>query len=118
MVELIQLRVPDPMHPPLRGEVETKVKIRAANSGVNHPNFGRNRSEETKLKMSLAKSKKVFVYSFDSLSNETTLHKCFNSYTEATKYFDCSKRTLSSYVDKNKLYKNKWIISSFLISKE
>ena len=49
--------------------------------------------------------KKVFVYSFDSAPNGVTLYKSFDNYTKATLYFNCSVRTLSNYVDKNKLYK-------------
>jgi len=63
-------------------------------------------------------SKKVFVYSFDFLSKETTLYKSFENYTEASKYFYCNKRTLFNYVDKNKLYKKQWILSTSLITKE
>jgi len=76
-------------------------------TGENSPLYGIVRTEEHKTLISLANSKKVYVYTSDSLSNETTLFKSFDNYTEAAKYFDCSKRTLSRYVDKNKLYYKK-----------
>jgi hypothetical protein len=46
------------------------------------------------------------VYSFDPISNEIILHKSFDSYSDTSKYFNCTKRTLFNYVDKNKLFKN------------
>jgi group I intron endonuclease len=39
-------------------------------TGESNPFYGRTHSAETRAKMSLAKNKKVFVYSFDSLSNK------------------------------------------------
>jgi len=63
-------------------------------------------------------SKKVFVYNtLDSDSKALILHKSFNTCAEAAKYFDCDIRTISNYLDKNKLYKNQWILSSSLIAK-
>jgi hypothetical protein len=56
--------------------------------------------------------KKVFDYSFDSETKDIILYKSFDNYTKATLYFNCSVRTLSNYVDKNKLYKKQWILSS------
>jgi hypothetical protein len=75
-------------------------------TGENHPNFGKSLSEETKTKISKTLIKKVFVYSFDPISNEIILHKSFDSYSDTSKYFNCTKRTLFNYVDKNKLFKN------------
>jgi len=46
------------------------------------------------------------------VGGEAILYKSFNSYTDAAKIFDCSPRTLSRHLDKNKLYKKKWILSS------
>jgi group I intron endonuclease len=84
---------------------ESIAKISAAKKG-------KSPSAETIAKFSLANSKKVFIYSFDPVSNEKTLYKSFDSYTEVRKYFDCSERTLSNYVDKNKLYKKQWILTT------
>lgn len=60
----------------------------------------------------------MFLYSFDPFSNETTLYKSFDNYTQATKYLECSKRTLSRYVDKNKIFKKQFKLSRFLIFKD
>lgn len=115
----------------------TKSLISKAISGENHPMFGKKgnfnprfgkshtqetkdliskglkgvlKSKEHKAKISLAKNKKVFVYSFDSISNEIMFHVSFNSYKEAANYFICSRRTLANYVDKNILYKKQWFL--------
>jgi hypothetical protein len=69
---------------------------------------GKTLSEITKAKL----NKKVFVYSLDPETKVTILYKQFNSCTEVTEFFDCSTRTVSYYLDKNKLYKKQWNLSS------
>jgi len=83
-------------------------------TGENHLQgmLGKTPSASTKTKMNLALIKKVFVFSFDPILNKTTLYKSFSSVTETTKHFNCSRRHLSRYLDKNKLFKNQWILSS------
>jgi len=66
--------------------------------------------------MSLAKNKKVFVYSFDSLSNETIFYKSFNSCSDAAKELNTSNSTISKYIDKGRLFKKKWLLFSNAIS--
>jgi group I intron endonuclease len=94
-------------------------------------NLGKLHSSETKLKMSLAKKglvksaehkekisksckglnlKKVYVYSIDSVSNEKILSKCFNSCNDAAKEYNVKSYTISKYLDKNKLFQNKWFL--------
>lgn len=74
--------------------------------------FGKTHSAETKVKISLTLTKKIFVYSFDPETKVTILYKTFNSSIEVVKYYKFSRRTLSRYLDKNKLYKNQWIFST------
>jgi len=95
-----------------RHSSESLAKMSEAKTGKNHPNFGKFLSEETKTKTKISKAliKKVFVYSLDPTSNQIILHKSFNSYLDTSKYFNCSKRTLFNYMDKNKLYKGKWLL--------
>jgi len=81
-----------------------------AKTEENHPNFGKPLSEETKAKISKALIKKVFVYSFDPISNKMILYKSFDSYSDTSKYFNCTKRTLFNYMDKNKLFKKQRIL--------
>lgn len=57
-------------------------------------------------------SKNVFVYSINLETQETTQYKSFNTCTDAAKFFDCSTRNISRYLDKGRLYKNQWILSS------
>jgi len=75
--------------------------------------FGKTHTEETLALMSLVKYKKVFVYTLDSDSKALILQKSFDSCSKAVKYFDCSTRNLTRYLNKNKLYKKQWILSSF-----
>lgn len=71
--------------------------------------IGKLRSLETKLKISLTNSRKVFIF-----TDEKIKIKHFNSYSEAAEYLNCSIRTISRYIDKNKLYKKNF----FLFSKD
>jgi len=124
MVRFIQLRVPDPMHPPLRGEAETKVLMSEALTGKNNPNFGKTfsteikakmseahkgkvHSAEAKAKMSLAKGDTIFVHDIHG-----SLLITFSSTREAGKYFNSSHSTISNYVKNGKLFKNQWIFST------
>lgn len=105
-------------------------------TGEKHPFFGKIHSEESKAKISLANSgkthlpgtiakisealsgennpmsKNVFVYRFDPETKETILYKSFDTCIEAASYFNCSRRNISRYLDKNKLYKKQWVLSS------
>jgi group I intron endonuclease len=87
-------------------------------TGENHPMFGKCHSAESKQKMSEAlfgnknASKMVYVYSFNSETKEAILFKCFNSCSDAALYFDCTTRSISNYLDKNKLYKKQWKLYS------
>lgn len=89
---------------------ETKLKMSTVK-------VGKLRSEDTKLKIGLSNSRKVFIFKYDPILETKILIKKFNSYSEASQYFGCSIRTLSRYIDKNKLYKKEFYIYSKDISK-
>jgi excisionase family DNA binding protein len=36
----------------------------------------------------------------------------FQSYTEASNYLNCHRKTIYRYIDKDKLYLDKWILCS------
>lgn len=91
---------------------ETKRKMSAAKLSVKHPFFGKTHSAETKIKM----SKKVFVY-YNATESMTLLHE-FDSCSDAAKFFNCITRTISNYLDKNKLYKKQWLLSSTLMTRD
>lgn len=107
---------------------ESFAKMSLAKAGVNHPMygktgesnpfFGKTHTPGTLAKMSEANkgnknsSKKVFVYSIDPETKEMTLHKSFDSCIVAAKYLNCANYTIPKYIDKNKLYKKQWILSS------
>lgn len=76
---------------------------------------GKARSEETKLKIGLTNSKKLYIFVNDPLSDSLKiLFKSFDNYSDAANYLNCSKRNISRYVDKNKPFNKKW----FLFSKD
>jgi hypothetical protein len=90
--------------------------------GENHPMFGKTRSKETRILMSLAQkgipksqthienmSKKVYVY---SSSPPTVLIDSFISRVDAAKHYGCSTSTIYYYIDKQKVFKDKYILSS------
>lgn len=54
-------------------------------------------------------SKKVYVYTNE---NPKILFQLFNSCNETAKYFNCNRKTISNYLDKNKLFKKKWLLFS------
>ena len=62
-------------------------------------------NQQTKLKIGLTNSRKVSIF-----TDEKIKIKDFNNYSEAAEYLNCSIRTLSRYVDKNKLYKKNFYL--------
>lgn len=87
---------------------DTLAKMREAKTGENNLNFGKTHTAETLTKF----YKKVFVYSLDEALKESILIKYFDSCSDAAKFFNCSTRVISYYIDKNKLYKNQWMLYS------
>ena len=69
------------------------------------------RSEETKLKIGLTNSRKLYIFINDCFSNKKTLFKSFDNYSEAAKYLNTTCAA-SGYLDKNKLLNKKWYLSS------
>ena len=55
----------------------------------------------------------MFIY---NKNNKITVFMEFNSYTEAAKFFNCNVSTISRNIDKNKLFRDKWILSTSLIN--
>jgi group I intron endonuclease len=64
-----------------------------------------NRSEEVKNKYRLASSKTVTLYNEDG-----TVYTQFVSIIEMGKYFECDRKTIYTYIQLGKLFKNKWYI--------
>jgi group I intron endonuclease len=87
---------------------KTKNNMKKSKTEEHKKNMSKPKTEITRKNMSKAKlgennpmSKNIFVYSFNSETKEAILYKSFNTCIEATKYFDCSGRTISRYLDKN-----------------
>ena len=92
---------------------ETKLKMSKIRKG-------KLQSKETKLKISLTNSKKVFIYINDSTLNKNIFFKSFDNFSAdaAAEYLNCSKRTLSRYIDKNKILNKKWVLFTKDINKQ
>jgi len=86
---------------------EHKLNISKARLGELHPMYGRNHSDSTKIKMSIAKGTPIFVYSNDS----NTLVYNFTSLKKASEFFNCSDHTIKRYLN-GKLFKKQWILTT------
>jgi group I intron endonuclease len=93
---------------------ETKVLMSLALSGQNHPMHGKNHSNESKNKISISNGTPIFVY-----QNEGLIYiNSFPSAIKAGEHFNVSYHTILKYTKSGKLFKNEWILSRSLISKE
>jgi group I intron endonuclease len=99
---------------------KTKINMKKPKTEEHKINMRKPKTEITRNNMSKAKSgenhpmsKKVFIYYFNIETKETKLCKSFNTCIEAANHFNCSTRNIPRYLDKNKLYKKQWILSSF-----
>jgi len=119
---------------------EFKALRSSLTKGEKNPMFGKTHTPESRVKMSLKKrgiflseahrakiresliklgpintksAKEVYLYSYN---NPTVLFKKFRTYSEAGLYFSCHRKTIYRYIDSNKLYQDKWIITSKIIS--
>lgn len=127
--------------------IKTITKMSIAKTGKNNPMFGKNLTAETIAKISEANkgkiasvetraklsksqksidriginnpaSRKVFVFSFESETNEYILSNSFITCTETAKHFKCSVKTISIHLKSGKIFQKKWILSSILDFKQ
>ena len=98
----------------------TRKKISEANSGKNHPFFGRTHSEETRLKMSAARGGSIIYLNYASSSTclaqkdmNTQFIKTFISPPKggAAKYLSTSDITVMKYARSGKIFQDKYILS-------
>jgi group I intron endonuclease len=102
---------------------ESIAKISFALSGENNPMFGRIRENhhffgkthtaDTKAKMSAAQGTAIYVYS----SDKSTLVNSFCSANKAAESFKCCHKTIKRYIKNGELFRDKWILSTSLITK-
>ena len=86
----------------------------AHKKGKNHPLHGLTSSNETCAKMSEAKGGgTIYVYTLDK-----TLVNTFASARKAAEYFNCCHYTISRYVRNGLIFKEQWLLSKSLITKE
>jgi len=76
--------------------------------------YNKNHSEESKNKISISNGTSIFVY----LSDGKILINSFSSAIKASEFLNVSYHTVLKYIKNGKLLKNKWIITTYLISKE
>jgi len=69
-------------------------------------------SEKVKLVLNY---KIVYLYSSE---NPLILHKEFETYTSAVEYINCHSSHIRRIIDKDKLFKNKWILRSSLFNND
>jgi len=82
--------------------------------GKNHSDESKNHSDESKNKISISNGTPIFVY-----QNEGLIYiNSFPSAIKAGEHFNVSYHTILKYTKNGKLFKNEWILSRSLISKE
>jgi len=101
-------------------KIETKILISEAMLGENnsmfgrtgekHPLYGSTLSIETREKISKARGTVVYVHS----SDKSTLINTFDSYRKAAEFFEVNPVTIIRYTKSQKLFKDKWILSTTL----
>jgi group I intron endonuclease len=81
-----------------------------AKKGEDNPNFEKNLSTETIVKMSVAKGGgTIFVYDTNG-----SLVNSFCSTRKAAEFFNCTHPTIKKHYSNGKLYKKLWIFSTVL----
>jgi group I intron endonuclease len=93
---------------------ETLAKMSQVKLGENNPMFGQIVSAETKALITGAKGTPIFVYSSDN----NLLINSFPSSRKAALHFHVSKDSILRYAKNGKLFKEQWILSTSLITKE
>jgi len=86
---------------------ESIALISEALKGDNHPLFNKNHSNETKVKMSIAKGTTIYVYPTDKFKLENK----FTSARKAAEFFNVDKDTVIRYTKSGKLFQDKWFLS-------
>jgi group I intron endonuclease len=93
---------------------ESIAKMSLAKSDENHPRGmqGKAHSAETLALISKASGTAIYVYSKD----KSTLVNSFPSANKAAKEFGCCNKTIKSYALSGLLFKEEWILSTYLIT--
>jgi group I intron endonuclease len=92
---------------------ETRTNMSIAKLGENHPNFGKSHSEETKVLISATLG--TAIYQYDS---HGSLVNTFSSARKAALHFKCSQNSILKYARNGNIFKDKWILSISLITKD
>lgn len=107
-IKKMKLRFKDKSNHPMFGKTHDKFALaKISKPGKLNPMFTKTHSPETKLKISLAKSK-VSVGLYDT---KNKLFRSFSNQVELGKYLNISKSTVGRYLKSKKLVLNKYYIS-------
>lgn len=92
---------------------KSRAKISLANLGENNPMFGEFHTAQTLVKMSIAKGTAIYVY-----DTQGTLVNSFSSARKAAIFFDSNFNTILKYARDGNIFKDKWKLSTSLITKD
>jgi group I intron endonuclease len=90
----------------------TKLRMSINNVKEKHPFYGKKRSEETILRMSINSKTALAVKILDISTND---FKIFRSNVQAGKYLNVNERTIRNFKKSGSVFKNKYLISSYNI---
>jgi len=85
----------------------TKIKMSMDNAKEKHPFYGKSRSEETKLRMSINSKTALTIKIYDISTNDC---KVFRSNVQAGKFLNVCERTNRNYKNSSHVYKGKYLI--------
>jgi group I intron endonuclease len=88
----------------------TKLRMSRNNSKEKHPFYGKKRSEETVLRMSINSKIALPVKVTDI---DTMIIKIFRSNIQASKFLGVDERTIRNYKKSGFIYKGKYLISYY-----
>jgi len=92
---------------------EIRAKMSEAKKGNSSNFLGKTHSAESLEKISANRGTAIFVY-----NTQGTLIYTFSSGRKAAKFFSCDNKTIMKHVRNNSLFKDKWKLTTSLISKE
>ena len=108
-IQKMKLRLKDKSNHPMFGKTHTSFALsKISKPGTSNPMFGKTHSIDTKLKMSIAKSKSpIGLYDINN-----NLIKPFINQVELANYLSVNKSTIGRYLKSGKLYLNKYYIKN------
>lgn len=91
---------------------ETKHIMKLAKLGDKNYLWGKNLSDEVKLKLSIAKGTTIYIYSSDG----KTLINTFSSARKASEFFGTNHHNILNHAKNKKIFKEQWLLSNELLN--